>query len=44
MNKLDIHPSQFYNSWMVFLISSMAATINLNTSRNQQFLTLQVVF
>ncbi len=34
-DKLYIHPSHFYNSWMVFLIPSMATTINLNTSLNQ---------
>ena len=38
LNKLDFHPSHFYDSWMVFLISFMVATINLNTSLNQHSL------
>ena len=42
--KWDIHPSHSYNSWMVFLISSMAATINLNTSLNQHSLPWSLSF
>ena len=34
-NKLDICPSHFNNSCIVFLVSSMMATINLNISLNQ---------
>lgn len=34
-NNLDSHPSHFYNSWVVFLISSVTALINSHTSFKQ---------